>query len=232
MNRTASFVCTALFLSACSPIHKLQWSKHGATEADFRRDQTECEVAALRDVPVQKRGTPLSSPTTTCTRVLYSLNCTSNPGIALVSDDNAELRKRAYLVCLEGRGWTQTRAEMADSYSRSENKPSYLYTGSDIDSANGTVANVKFTLASNQVTVDKVTDFNKKFTSTLKEGDKIITCRTSDGKSERILALSDIEKCSPKYGAEKIYNFSIVRMGRRMDAFISIKNDSWIYLNE
>lgn len=93
-------------LSACATTKPIYWNKPGATQNDFRHDQTECEVAAVRDVPVRESSTSIFAPTTKCSRDYFgSVKCSTDPGVSLKQDDNADLRKRAYIVCLERRGW-------------------------------------------------------------------------------------------------------------------------------
>lgn len=103
------FIVIASSLSACAPTQKLHWSKVGANQSDLRRDQTECQVAAARDVPFLKKSVPLSRPTTNCVRgFLGNIDCTTNPGFSIETDENESLRERAYLVCMERRGWRQS----------------------------------------------------------------------------------------------------------------------------
>lgn len=103
------YTVIALLLSACAPTQKLHWSKVGATQSDLRHDQTECQVAVARDVPFLRKSVPLSRPTTNCVRgFLGNIDCTTNPGLSIETDENESLRERAYLVCMERRGWRQS----------------------------------------------------------------------------------------------------------------------------
>lgn len=102
-------VVAALLLTGCTS-DPLYWFKKGATPDDFRKDQTECEVIAVRDVPVRESSVPITGPNTNCTRgLLGGLTCSTNPGFSITSDDNSDLRKRAYMVCMERRGYKLTK---------------------------------------------------------------------------------------------------------------------------
>lgn len=101
----------SLLMAACSPTTPSYWFKAGSTQDDFRRDQTECEVAAIRDVPVRESNTPIVGGQTNCRRnLLGSFECSATPGVSITSDDNQNLRNRALIVCLERRGWRLTAA--------------------------------------------------------------------------------------------------------------------------
>lgn len=107
LSMKLAVVLLALLLGACATTKPIYWNKPGGTQDELRRDKTECEVAAVRDVPVLERKSSIVAPTTNCSGGYFgSVSCTTNPGVSYTSDENANLRKRAYMVCLERRGWT------------------------------------------------------------------------------------------------------------------------------
>lgn len=107
--KTAIFAATsALALSGCGPVSF--YHKPGVEVARMKRDQTECQVKALKDAPVAnqvRRGAPVYYPgrqicnTNGCyTRGGYWL-----PGPVYTVDTNEGLRNRVEALCMADRGY-------------------------------------------------------------------------------------------------------------------------------
>lgn len=98
-----------LFLSACLPVST--YYAEGVSAAQLLRDQTACDVQALRDAPVanQTRQAPARFvPHRVCDAAGHCFNRGGYwvPGEIYTVDVNAELRGRITGLCMADRGYT------------------------------------------------------------------------------------------------------------------------------
>ncbi|MEL6808416.1 MAG: hypothetical protein AAFO97_11600 [Pseudomonadota bacterium] len=98
----------ALCLSGCLPVST--YYAEGVTAAQFARDDTNCDVQALREAPVAnqtRQSAPRYIPRRTCDA---AGNCYSHggywvPGEIYTVDVNADLRARVKGLCMSDRGY-------------------------------------------------------------------------------------------------------------------------------
>lgn len=103
----------ALALTSCMPLDT--YYKAGATLTRTERDQTDCDVRALRDAPVAtqlRRTAPLFIPPERFCDAAG--NCTTRggywePGMVVSVDVNADLRARVQRQCMADRGYRPVR---------------------------------------------------------------------------------------------------------------------------
>ena len=104
-------ICLTMALVGCGPLNTNY--KEGVSVATLNRDQTACDVAALRDVPVatQIRRLPPEyiPPLRRCKK---NGDCVVIPGYWLPGeivtyDANARLRARAAQQCMSAKGYTR-----------------------------------------------------------------------------------------------------------------------------
>ncbi|MEO0378888.1 MAG: hypothetical protein AAF252_01370 [Pseudomonadota bacterium] len=98
-----------VFLSGCLPVST--YYAEGVSLAQFQRDETGCDVQALRDAPVAnqtRQAPPRFVPRRVCDA---AGNCTNRggywlPGEIYTVDVNASLRARVKGLCMSDRGYT------------------------------------------------------------------------------------------------------------------------------
>lgn len=105
--RIALVLTVSIAMSGCAT----QWQKYGATEADFYRDRTECQMLAnAMYPPAMSSGPGYQGPAQTrCTTSYGVTNCTTTPGIyvpGVQSDMNAIARSMEVPACLRARGYS------------------------------------------------------------------------------------------------------------------------------
>ncbi len=112
-HRITTAALAALVLSSCMPLET--YYKPGATLTRTERDQTTCDIRALRDAPVatQVRQTApvFYPPRRVCDA---ASNCTTTggfwePGMVYTVDVNADLRDRIQRQCMADRGYAPLR---------------------------------------------------------------------------------------------------------------------------
>ena len=138
LNRAVALfsVAVAGLLSGCATY---QWEKPGATQADFNRDNYECQTEAARTYPTTVVQVPISSgytmpSNTSCTthgtaygsgNTVYgnsNTDCTTTPGQTVAPatvpiDENANNRSNAFHNCLVARGWSLVRVDQQTAQS-------------------------------------------------------------------------------------------------------------------
>ena len=97
-----------LFLSGCLPVST--YYAEGVSAAQLARDDTGCDVAALRDAPVAnqtRQSPPILVPQRVCNAAgqCYNRGGYWVPGELYTVDVNAELRQRIKAQCMADRGY-------------------------------------------------------------------------------------------------------------------------------
>jgi len=87
-------------------------------EAQWRKDNFECEGIAARTYPTANVTTRLGGGTANCIRVDMFTNCTSDPGFTVTDDTNGAARNRYFMNCLASRGWERYTTDTTQNYSR------------------------------------------------------------------------------------------------------------------
>ncbi|MFL4471036.1 hypothetical protein ACERZ8_14515 [Tateyamaria armeniaca] len=106
--RTICFAFALLSLSGCLPVST--YYAEGVSAAQLMRDDTRCDVQALREAPVAnqtRQGAPRFVPHRVCDAAgqCYNRGGYWVPGDIYTVDVNADLRKRVKALCMADRGY-------------------------------------------------------------------------------------------------------------------------------
>ena len=104
-------LCSMLAITGCGPL--TTYYKPGVTVAQLERDQSQCQVKALRDVPPSKQLRQYPAEFLPGKRICNAQGkCRVKPGRIIPGrietfDPNDELRARVARQCMSARGYTR-----------------------------------------------------------------------------------------------------------------------------
>ena len=115
---TKVLITAAAVLSACAPLHI--YYKQGQTVARMDRDETDCEITALRQVPPDIRTRYIPPTYTTYPVCIANGHCywrkrLVSPGRYEKYDANISLRTKVTEQCMADKGYVKTSIKRCDA---------------------------------------------------------------------------------------------------------------------